>query len=91
MEVRKLLELGFIKKVCYSKFLTNVLMVRKTSTKWRMYRDYIDLNKVCLPHLNRTVDMAASHELLSFIDAFFGYNQIKMCREDEEKTSFIIE
>ena len=29
------------------------------------------------------------HELLTFMDAFFGYNQIRMMPEDEEKTIFI--
>ncbi|XP_065634089.1 uncharacterized protein LOC136069463 [Quercus suber] len=31
----------------------------------------------------------ASHQLLSFIDAFSGYNQIKMNKADQEKISFI--
>jgi hypothetical protein len=26
---------------------------------------------------------------LSFLDAYFGYNQIKLKKEDEEKTAFI--
>ena len=29
------------------------------------------------------------HQLLSFIDAFLGYNQIKMDEVDQEKTSFL--
>ena len=35
------------------------------------------------------VDSTARHELLSFIDTFSGYNQIKMKEEDQEKTSFV--
>ena len=35
------------------------------------------------------VDSKARHELLSFMDAFSGYNQIKMKEEDQEKTSFV--
>ena len=35
------------------------------------------------------VDSTARHELLSFMDAFSGYNQIKMKEEDQEKTSFV--
>lgn len=35
------------------------------------------------------VDAASGHEMISFMDAFSGYNQIKMKQEDEEKTSFI--
>ena len=35
------------------------------------------------------VDMTAGHELLSFMDAYSGYNQIKMHLPNEEKTTFI--
>ena len=31
----------------------------------------------------------ARHQLLSFMDAFLGYNQIKMEEADQEKTSFV--
>ena len=35
------------------------------------------------------MDATAGHSLLSFMDAYSGYNQIRMSPEDEEKTSFI--
>ena len=35
------------------------------------------------------VDSTARHELLNSMDAFSGYNQIKMNEEDQEKTSFV--
>ena len=35
------------------------------------------------------MDSTSGHELLSFMDAFFGYNQIKMDPADEVHTSFI--
>ena len=35
------------------------------------------------------MDSTARHELLSFMDAFSGYNQIKMNEEDQERTSFV--
>ena len=37
------------------------------------------------------VHARAGHELLSFIDAYPGYNQIPMYELDEEHTSFIID
>ena len=46
--------------------------------------DFRDLNKASpkddfpLPHINVLVDNIARHALLSFIDKFLGYNQIKM-------------
>ncbi|CAA7031555.1 unnamed protein product [Microthlaspi erraticum] len=57
--------------------------------------DQRDLNKACpkdsypLPHIDRLVEATAGHQLLSFMDAFSGYNQIKMDPEDQEKTAFI--
>ena len=35
------------------------------------------------------MDSTSGHELLSFMDAFSGYNQIKMNPKDEVHTSFI--
>ena len=50
--------------------------------------DFTDLNKVCpkdsflLPRIDQLVDSTAGHKLLTFMDAFSGYNQIKMDEED---------
>ena len=57
--------------------------------------DFTDLNKACpkdsypLQCIDQLVDSTAGHKLLSFMDAFSGYNQIKMDKADQEKTSFI--
>ena len=70
-------------------------MVKKSNEKWRMCVDFTDLNRVCpkdsypLPRIDTLVDSMARHEFLSFMDAFSGYNQIKMNKEDQEKTSFV--
>ena len=94
-EVRKLLEAGFIREVYYPDWLANVVMVKKSNGKWRMCVDFTDLNRACpedsypLPQIDTLVDSTTRHELLSFMDAFSGYNQIKMKEEDQEKTSFV--
>nr|KYP56990.1 Transposon Ty3-I Gag-Pol polyprotein [Cajanus cajan] len=70
-------------------------MVRKSSEKWRMCTNFIDLNKACpkdsypLPNIDCLVDGASGYELLSFMDAYSGYNQIRMHPADEDKTAFI--
>ena len=57
--------------------------------------DLTNLNKVCpkdsfpLPWIDQLVDSTAGHKLLTFMDAFSEYNQIKITEEDQEKTSFI--
>src|SRR3954467_4046516 len=72
-------------------------MVKKNSEKRRMCVDFIYLNKACpkdsfpLPRIDYLVDNASGHQLLSFMDAFSGYNQIMMAEEDREKTAFITE
>ncbi|CAL8080853.1 unnamed protein product [Prunus armeniaca] len=60
-----------------------------------MCQDYTDLNKACpkdsfpLPRIDQLVDATAGHELLSFMDAYSGYNQIFMDPADREHTAFI--
>ena len=94
-EVDKLLQAGAIREVEYPEWLTNVVLVKKASGKWRLCINFTDINKACpkdsflLPRIDLIVDATASHELLSFINAFFGYNQISMDPDDQEKTSFI--
>ena len=94
-EVRKLATVAFIQKVYYPDWLANVVMVKKANDKWRMCVDFIDLNNACpkdsylLPCIDQLVDSMAHHQLLSFMDAFLGYNQINLDEADQEKTSFI--
>ena len=87
-EVNKLLSVGFIREVYYPDWLANVVLVKKANGKWRMCMDFIDLNKAYpkdsspLPRINQLMDSTARHKLLTFMDAFSGYNQIRMTKED---------
>ena len=94
-EVNKLLSIGFIWEVYYPNWLVNVVLVKKANGKWRICVDFTNLNKACpkdsfpFPRIDQLVDSTAGHKLLTFMDAFSGYNQIKMAEEDQEKTAFI--
>ena len=94
-EVDKLLQAGAIRKVEYPEWLANVVLVKKANGKWRLCIDFTDINKACpkdsfpLPGIDLIMDATAGHELLSFMDAFSGYNQISMDPNDQEKTSFV--
>lgn len=44
---------------------------------------------IFFPHIDVLVDNTAGHGMLSFMDAFSWYKQIKMAEEDREKTAFI--
>ena len=42
-----------------------------------------------LIRIDQLVDSTVGHKFLTFMDAFSGYNHIKMSEEDQEKTVFI--
>jgi hypothetical protein len=70
--------------------------VEKKDTKiYRMCIDFTALNKHCpkdyfpLPRIDQIIDSTAGCECLSFLDAYSGYNQIRLKVEDEDKTAFI--
>jgi hypothetical protein len=95
VELRKLLEAGFIKEVFHPTWLANPVLVKKKNGKWQMCVDCTSLNKTCpkvpfpLPRIDQIVDSTAGCELLCFIDAYSGYHQIKMKESDQLTTSFI--
>ncbi|XP_043699855.1 uncharacterized protein LOC122650512 [Telopea speciosissima] len=94
-EVQKLLSAGFIQEISYPEWLSNVVMVPKPGGKWRICIDYTDLNKACpkdtypLPKIDQLIDATAGYEILSFMDAYSEYNQIKMYELEVPKTSFL--
>jgi hypothetical protein len=57
--------------------------------------DYTSLNKAYpkdsfpLPRIDQTVDSTSSYDLLCFLDAYSGFQQIPMSKEDEELIAFI--
>ncbi|KAJ3698911.1 hypothetical protein LUZ61_002616 [Rhynchospora tenuis] len=97
VEVEKLLKIGAIREVKYPQWLANPVLVTKSNGQWRMCIDYTDLNKACpktpfpLPSIDAMIDSTAGFKYLSFMDAYSGYNQIRMSPADEEKTSFVTE
>jgi hypothetical protein len=96
LEVNKLLEARFIRPVDYPSWLANPVLIEKPDECWRMCIDYTSLNKAYpkdeypLPRICQIVDFTASCELLSFLDAYSGYQQISLAIYDEEKTAFIM-
>ncbi|RDY03194.1 hypothetical protein CR513_13252, partial [Mucuna pruriens] len=65
-ETVKLKEVGFSKEVDYMTWLSNVVLVKKSNSKWRMCVDYTDLIKA--------FNGASSFEILSFLDAYSNYS-----------------
>ncbi|XP_074315648.1 uncharacterized protein LOC141651853 [Silene latifolia] len=94
-EVDKQFKAGFIKVSEYSDWVANIVPVPKKDGRIRVCVDFRDLNKASpkddfpLPHIDILVDNTADHALLSFMDGYAGYNQIKMAMEDMHKTAFV--
>ena len=86
---------GFIMEVFYPDWLANPVLVLKKNNKWSMCIDYTRINKAypkdpfSLPQIDQVIDSTAGCELLSFLDAYSGYHQIKLNPADRLKTAFI--
>src|SRR4051812_37993624 len=94
-EIARLLATGFIMEVFFPEWLANPVLVLKKNKQWRMCIDYTSLNKACpkdpfaLPRIDQVIESTAGCELLSFLDAYSGYHQIKLNPADRLKTAFI--
>jgi hypothetical protein len=88
-EVQRLQDAKVIREVLYPLWLANTVPVKKKNGKWRMCVDFTDLNKACkkddfpLERVDKIVDDAANSEMLSLLDMFSGYHQIRVRREEE--------
>ena len=93
-EVQKLLAAGFIKPIQHSRWLSNIVLVKKKNGQIRCCVDFRNLNRACpkdefsLPNMDLLIDSAAGSAIFSFMDGFSGYNQIRMALRDAEKTGF---
>nr|GEV91938.1 reverse transcriptase domain-containing protein [Tanacetum cinerariifolium] len=94
-EVGKLVEACIMRKAHYHDWLSNPVMVKKHDGSWRMCVDFKDLNKACpkdgytLPEIDWKVESMYGFPFKCFLDAYKGYHQIQMVKEDEVKIAFI--
>ncbi|CAL8988506.1 unnamed protein product [Prunus brigantina] len=94
VEIEKLLAAGFIKPIKHLTWLANIVHVKKKTRVIRICTDYRGLNRACpkdefpLPNMDILIDSTSGQGMLSFMDGFSGYNQIKMSPKDAEKMAF---
>jgi hypothetical protein len=95
-ELHMLENAAFIREIKESTWVSNPVIIPKKNTEVRwVCVDYTSLNKHCpkdpfpLPCIDLIIDATAGCARLYFLDAYSGYNQMKLKKEDEEKTAFI--
>ena len=72
----------------------NELIPTRTVTGWRVCIDYRKLSTATrkdhfpLPFIDQMLDRLVGHPHFCFLDGYFGYNQIAIAPEDQEKTTF---
>jgi putative transposase len=83
---------GFIREIKISTWESNPVIVPKKNTNVRrICIDYTSLNKHCpkdpfpLPHIDQIIDSAVGCAWLSFLDAYSGYNQIKLKKKMKKR------
>lgn len=85
-DVERLLQVEYIWPVLYPGWLANVVLVPKSNGNWRLCVDSDDLNKACPkdsypePIIEMLINSTSGCEIMSFLDAFQGYNQIMVGR-----------
>ena len=77
-EIQKLLEAGFIYPISDIEWISPLMIVPKKKKKWRVFKDYRELNKETqkdhfpLPFIDQVLDALFGKKLFSFLDGFSG-------------------
>ena len=92
-EIEKLLKYSFI-EVPLTEWVSNPILVDKRQGTICICIDFHDLNRACpkdnfpTPFIDQILEECAGSEVFSFMDGFFGSNQIQIKPEDQHKTAF---
>jgi hypothetical protein len=93
-DIKKLFEDNIIVSMRFSKWVENLLRVRKKSEEIRLCVDFRNLNKVSLkenyplPKMDHILQKVVGSQKMLMLDGFFGYNQIMVHTDDQEKKTF---
>jgi hypothetical protein len=93
-EVKNIFDAKVIVSLRFSKWVANLVPVRKKSDEIRLCIDFRNLNKVSLkdqyplPKMDYILQKVVGSQKMSMLDGFLGYNQIMVHPNDREKTTF---
>ncbi|PWA75735.1 reverse transcriptase domain-containing protein [Artemisia annua] len=93
-DVEEWLKAGIIRAVQYPTWISNPALVKKPDDSWRMCIDFKNLNSSCqkdyypLPEIEWKIESVIGFKYKCFLNAYKGYHQVQMAKEDEEKTAF---
>jgi hypothetical protein len=93
-ELQKMLEAGIIAPTRHSSWCSNLVVARKKNGKIRICIDFRNLNIACtkdhypLPKMETLLQRVTRSGMISMLDGFSGYNQIRLKAEDRHKTTF---
>ncbi|KAH9308250.1 hypothetical protein KI387_036161, partial [Taxus chinensis] len=93
-EVMKMLNARIIFPIHHSMWVANIVPVRKNNGEIRICVDFRNLNQASLkenyplPIMDHILQAITGSEMISLLDGFSGYNQIKVAEEDHTKTTF---
>ncbi|KII75178.1 Transposon Ty3-G Gag-Pol polyprotein [Thelohanellus kitauei] len=92
--VDNLLKDGIIERT-ESPWASNVVLVKKKDSTWRLCVDYRQLNSLTLknsyplPRVDDVLESLAGAKYFSKFDLLSGYHQVQVAYEDRQKTAFI--
>ena len=93
-EIRKLFEAKFIVSLRFSKWLANLVPIKKESGEIRLCVDFKNLNQVSLkdnyplPKMGHILQRVVGSQRISMLDSFSGYNQVAVYPYDQKNTTF---
>ncbi|GKE00102.1 reverse transcriptase domain-containing protein [Tanacetum coccineum] len=93
-EVAEWVKAGIVRLVKYPTYICNPVLVKKGDGTWRMCINFKNINSACskdyypLPNIDCKVESVMGFKYKCFLDAYKGYHQIQMVKEDEEKMAF---
>ena len=89
-----LLKAKIIIPLRYSKWIANLVVVRKINREIRLCVDFRNLNKCSkkynypLPKMEHLLQRVSGASVMSFLNGFSEYNQVAMHPNDQENTAF---